>query len=300
MRARNWRCPGIHPPTTAARPVTGYKVQWKEAADRWDIPADVSEETVTGTSHIIDGLTDGVEYAVKVMASNEAGNSDPSDEETGTPRETTPPELSTATVNGTTLMLAYDEDLAADSNPAAAAFSVAVGGTGRIVDRVSVEGNSVTLTLASPATAGDTVTVSYTAPTGDSAARIRDLAGNDAASFENEAVTNNTEESREPPSVPQNLRAVENADGSVTLTWDAPDDDSITGYQILRRQSNAGEKALRVYQENTGNTATTYTDSAVSPGGRYIYRVKAITSSVWAEVAPCRNYHKQLGRFAPH
>ena len=37
-----------------------------------------------------------------------------------------------------------------------------------------------------------------------------------------------------PPPAPTNLTATVNDDGSVTLSWEAPDDDSITGYQILR------------------------------------------------------------------
>ena len=38
--------------------ITGYKVQWKESADSWDTPADVSEATASGTIHTITGLTD--------------------------------------------------------------------------------------------------------------------------------------------------------------------------------------------------------------------------------------------------
>ena len=38
------------------------------------------------------------------------------------------------------------------------------------------------------------------------------------------------EEPTEPPPAPTNLTAAVNADGSVTLTWGAPDDDSVTGY----------------------------------------------------------------------
>ena len=71
--------------------VTGYRVQWKETAGNWDIPADVSEETVTGTTHTITGLTDGVEYAVRVIATNDVGDGPPSDEATGTPRDATSP-----------------------------------------------------------------------------------------------------------------------------------------------------------------------------------------------------------------
>ena len=88
-----------------------------------------------------------------------------------------------------------------------------------------------------------------------------------------------TEEPQRPPSAPQNLTAEENDDGSVTLAWDAPDDDSITGYQILRRRASEGENALSVYVADTGNTATSYTDTAVAPGVKYVYRVKAINAA---------------------
>ena len=120
--------------------------------------------------------------------------------------------------------------------------------------------------------------MSYTAPTDESAERIRDLAGN-AAAFSQESVTNNTGALQEPPAAPDNLEAVENADGSVTLSWDAPDDDSITGYQILRREPDAGEDSLSVLMEDTGSTATNYTDADVTAGALYVYRVKAINDA---------------------
>ena len=83
----------------------------------------------------------------------------------------------------------------------------------------------------------------------------------------------------EPPPKPTNLTAVVNDDGSVTLNWDAPDDDSITGYQILRRRPSEGENDLLVYVEDTGSTATTYTDTGVTAGIRHVYRVKAINEA---------------------
>ena len=82
-----------------------------------------------------------------------------------------------------------------------------------------------------------------------------------------------------PPPAPPNLKATANRGGSITLTWDAPDDDSITGYQILRRRPSEGENALLVYVEDTGSTATSYTDTDVMVGIRHIYRVKAINSA---------------------
>ena len=142
------------PATDGGSAITEYRVQWKETAGNWDAPADVSEETVTGTTYTITGLTDGVEYAVRVIAVNDVGDGPPSDEATGTPGETTPPELSTATVDGATLTLTYDEDLDENSEPSPDAFSVTAGGTGRAVDGVSVSGSSVILTLGPAVVAG--------------------------------------------------------------------------------------------------------------------------------------------------
>ena len=87
------------------------------------------------------------------------------------------------------------------------------------------------------------------------------------------------EEPTEPPPAPTNLTATVNADGSVTLTWDPPDDDSVTGYLILRRRPYEGERTLLVYVENTGSTATVYTDADVTAGTQHMYRVKAINDA---------------------
>ena len=65
-------------------PITGYVVQWKKAADSWSTAADVSEATKTGTSHTIEGLTNGVEYAMRVLAVNVVGRGIPSNETTAT------------------------------------------------------------------------------------------------------------------------------------------------------------------------------------------------------------------------
>ena len=60
--------------------ITGYVVQWKESSGSWDTEADVSETTVTGTSHTIEGLTVGTDYTTRVIAINTVGRGIPSDE----------------------------------------------------------------------------------------------------------------------------------------------------------------------------------------------------------------------------
>ncbi len=77
----SWQAPS----SNGGSAITGYKVQWKEAADSWDTAADVSEATVTGTTDTITGLTGGVAYAVRVIASNVMGYGPASTEAAGTP-----------------------------------------------------------------------------------------------------------------------------------------------------------------------------------------------------------------------
>ena len=86
------------------------------------------------------------------------------------------------------------------------------------------------------------------------------------------------EEPAEPPPAPTNLTAIVNTGGSVTLNWQAPDDD-ITGYLILRRRPYEGENTLLVYVADTGSTATTFTDTNVTAGTQHVYRVKAINDA---------------------
>ena len=63
---------------------------------------------------------------------------------------------------------------------------------------------------------------------------------------------------------------------SVTISWADPGDSGITGYRILRRNADAGEHFLSIYVSDTGSDMTSYTDSGVAAGTRYVYRVRAI------------------------
>ncbi len=86
----------------------------------------------------------------------------------------------------------------------------------------------------------------------------------------------------ETPAAPTGLTVSSVSHDSVTLTWDDPGDTSITGYQVLRRprdgeeyEDGKGSTTFVAIENDTGSSATSYTDASVTPRTRYVYRVKA-------------------------
>ena len=71
------------------------------------------------------------------------------------------------------------------------------------------------------------------------------------------------------------MTATLNSDGSITLTWSAPDDGLVAGYHVLLRGPKEDEETFIVYVSDMGNTATTYTDTGTDLDPRYGYHVKA-------------------------
>ena len=115
-------------------------------------------------------------------------------------RDSIPPTLLAANVDGTSLKLIYSEALDANSVPAASAYSVVVdSGTAAAPSSVAVSGAKVTLTLSTGAANGNTVTVTYTKP---STNPLQDLAGNDAAALTDEVVVNYTDTTNHLPVFP--------------------------------------------------------------------------------------------------
>ena len=180
------------PASDGGAAITGYRVQWKSGSEEYDATASSTRQAVvTGLTHTIAGLTDGVSYTVRIVAVNDAGDGAAA-EVSAKPRDRVAPVLSEASVDGTTLTLTYGEALDEDSAPGASAFAVTGAQAARTVDAVAVSGSAAVLTLASAVGSGETVTVDYTPPTGAEAAPLKDAAGNAAAGFTGEAVSNET------------------------------------------------------------------------------------------------------------
>ena len=114
---------------------------------------------------------------------------------------TTAPEFESATASGTSLVITFDEDLAAAASLANSAFEVKktpTGGSEATVVTLSttvapvISGKTVTLTLATALLSTDTVTVTYNEPTTGTANKLVDAATNETGTFTDRTVTNNT------------------------------------------------------------------------------------------------------------
>ena len=78
-----------------------------------------------------------------------------------------------------------------------------------------------------------------------------------------------------PPAAPQNLRFGATTNTTIALTWDDPDDATITGYKILSR-TPATQTHLSVLVNNTGSAETAYTVRNLEPDTAYVFRVVAV------------------------
>ena len=177
--------------------------------------------------------------------------------------DATAPALRSAAVDGATLTLIYGEALDPESTPGRGAFTVNVdgtdatlaSGTGRAAP-VWIRGPEVVLRLATAVTAGQTVTVSYDPPSSE---QLLDLAGNLAASLDEEPVSNAT--------TPE-LQSAAVDGATLTLTYDA----------ALDADSEPAESAYTVTVDGTG-VSLAATDPVAVAGS-------AVTLTLAAAVTP--------------
>ena len=147
--------------------------------------ADISG--ATGATYTVVSGDVGKAITVRVTFTDDAGNEETL---TSAPAVVTAAGLllRSATVDGATLTLTYNEVLDTGVTLGTTPFAVNVNGSSRSLIGVGVGESNVLLLLSSAVEVGDTVTVDYTAPDGPDF--IRDIRGRKAASFSGQAVTN--------------------------------------------------------------------------------------------------------------
>ena len=267
----------VEPDSDGGSEITSYTVQWKKATGIWDTDEDVSEATATSITHTITGLELDVEYAVRIIATNSIGDGAASDEVTATTVAAKPnsPATGTPTISGTAQV---GETLTADTtgiddSDGLADVSYNYQWLADDTEIASPTGNAYVLTSAELGKAVK-LRVSFT-----------DDAGNEESltSAATDAVA------AAPPPPPDNVRAVTQESGAVELTWEAPQDATVTGYRIERRRadenrggqqrSDGQPRDNHTLAEDTGSAETGYTDESAEKGVEYEYRVSARNGS---------------------
>lgn len=185
----------------------------------------------------------------------------------------TAPVLETATVNGTSLVLDYDETLNSGSIPATSDFTVLVNSISRSVSNVSISTDKVTLTLSSATIGEDVVTVTYSSGSNP----IEDPSSNEASDLSNQAVTNNSPETT-PPTAPQNVSATAIVAGSIEVSFDDVDEvgSGVASYSVKRSTTQGGTYSQVGAVTDNESASYTYTDNSTSNGVTYYYVITAI------------------------
>ena len=145
--------------------------------------------TATATTITVDvpvGATRG-----RVMVVSPTGSAMAAAIFTVTTLDTQAPGFTGGSVNTSTptlLTLNFDESIDG-AGVSATSFAVLVAGSNRAITGISISGTTITLTLASAVTAGQSVDFTYTSP-GDSTS-VKDAAGNKTATITSTRLTNN-------------------------------------------------------------------------------------------------------------
>ena len=157
-----------------------------EAGASWQYSLDGGSQwlTGTGTSFTLAAASYGA-GAVQVRQIDAAGNmSAVTSSGAAIVVDTTAPQAQSLTqASATQLVLNYSSALDAVNVPAASAFAVTADGVAVAVSSITVAGSSVTLNLATALTTGQSVSITYTDPAGDTANAVQDIAGNDAVTI---------------------------------------------------------------------------------------------------------------------
>ena len=177
------------------------------------------------------------------------------------------PEYESATVNGTTLVITFNEDLGDAANLANSAFTVKKTPAGSSETTLTqgstapaISGKTVTLTLdsASSVTATDTlVKVSYAKPTSGMNNKLVDKFGNEVASFTDEEVVNELADD-DPPGLSTSIQpAVFPSGDALLLTYD----------EALDTGSTPDKSAFEVMATPSGGSAASFTPTDVGVNG---------------------------------
>ena len=287
--------------------ITGYKVQWKRSTGSWNVPADVSEETAAGKTHTITNLTGGQTYTLRVVATNDVGDSEPSREITqAVQAQLNTPATGTVTITGTVgigeLLTAHASGITdADGLTNPKFFFLWLAGptsdpTDANIRLFAYQERYHVL----PLDAGLRIMV---------AVSFHDDAGN----FESIYSAATAVVATVAPAPPRNLTASSTAQGELSLRWQGPswsiqdwlDERSnvgnggsdITGYKVQWKLSTGSWNVPADVSEETA-AAETHTNTITNLTGGQTYTLRVIATNGVGDSQPSREITRAINRFA--
>ena len=265
------------PRNDGGSPITGYRIEFSDDRDSWNVEVSNTGSTATTYSHT--GLSPGTTYYYQVSAINEWGTGAYSAPAQGT---------TDATVPGPPLNLAAEADgqkridLAWD--PPADDGGADVTGY-----RIEVSSNGTTWSNLVRNTGRSATTYAHTGLEPGTTRHYRVSAINSAGTGEPSDTASATTEAQV-PGAPTALGARKSRTSPTTqidLSWTAPADDGgaeITGYRIQVDTADTWEDV----ELNTNSADTEYTHTRLDPGVEHRYRVRAINAAGegnWSNIA---------------
>ncbi|MFL5936043.1 MAG: fibronectin type III domain-containing protein [Gaiellaceae bacterium] len=248
--ALSWSAPG-----DGGSPLTGYKLYRSTTSGGETLLATLG----TATSYTDAGLGNGTTYYYKLAASNTVGDSSQSAERSSTPfGKPASPALGSATGGNARITLTWSAPSDNGGSPL----------TGYKLYRSTSSGAETLLTTLGTGTSwtdtglGNGNTYYYKLTAGNAA-------GDSSLSNEVSAIPATT------PAAPS-WKPATAGNGTLTLNWNAPGDNggaAITGYKLYRSTSSGAETLL-----TTLGDLTTYTDTGLTNGTAYYYKVSAANS----------------------
>ena len=243
--------------------ITGYQVlRGPDAANLAALTADTGSATTSYTDDTVEAETT---YVYAIRARNIHGLGPQSD---AVPAVTTAAPAPPAKPTGLSTSPSHDSVLLAWTDPGDS------GITGYQVLRGPDAANLAALTADT-----GSATTSYTDDTVEAettyvyAIRARNT---DGLGPQSDTVTVTTPADPVLPAKPTGL-IIGSSHNSVILSWTDPDDDSITGYQILR---GLDADNLAVLTDDTGSTSTSHNDDTVEAAKEYAYAIRARNAGV--------------------
>ena len=238
--------------------IAKWQYSWKTTGvyGAW---TDISGSGAQTTEHTVAGLANGVEHVFRIRAVNGSGNGAESEGVAATPR---PPPAKPAgfriEAGNTQARLLWTDP----GNGSIAGWQYSFKTTGDYGVWTNIPGSGAA-----------TVRYTVTGLTNDTAYtfRLRAVNGSGGGAPSDEA---SATPRKAPPAKPTGFGA-EAGDGRVVLTWDDPDDSSISGWEYNYKTSGGDYSPQWSYVPGSGASTTRHTVTGLVNGAAYTFKIRA-------------------------